>query len=94
MGESINLINRIIIPILTQPSFVEDKSTTGLADISYTAWLSPTKASKITWGVGPVFQIGKLPVNFNAQIYYNAVKPDGFGDVQTRFQLQFLFPKK
>ena len=45
-------------------------------------------------GIGKVFKIGKLPVNFNAQVYYNAVKPDGFGDVQTRFQLQFLFPKK
>ncbi|MBV1888199.1 MAG: hypothetical protein KUG51_02800 [Urechidicola sp.] len=191
LGSKINLINRIIFPILTQPSFVEDKSSTGLADISYTAWLSPTKASEITWGVGPVFQIptgsepdefgshefgigpsivaltmidqwvagivvnniwtfgdvkenkflfqyfvnynlpdawyivsapimtanwnatsgekwivpfgagagkvfkiGKLPVNFNAQVYYNAIKPNGFGDVQTRFQLQFLFPKK
>lgn len=52
-----NLINRIIVPILTQPSSTEDKSSTGLADISYTAWFSPTKASKITWGIGPAFQI-------------------------------------
>ena len=192
LGENINLINRIIIPVITQPYGSDGiSSTTGLADISYTAWLSPSKASKIIWGVGPVFQIptgsepnefgshefgvgpsvvaltmidkwvagivvnnvwtfgdveenkflfqyfvnynlpdawyivsapimtanwnatsderwivpfgggigkvfkiGKLPVNFNAQVYYNAVKPDGFGDVQTRFQLQFLFPKK
>lgn len=192
LGENINLINRIIIPVLTQPYGNDGlSSSTGLADISYTAWLSPTKASDITWGVGPVFQIptgsdpdefgshefgigpsvvaltlidkwvagvvinnvwtfgdveenkflfqyfvnynlpkawyivsapiltadwtadsdqrwivpfgggagkvfkiGKLPINFNAQVYYNAVKPDGFGDVQTRFQLQFLFPKK
>ena len=57
LGKNINLINRIIIPIVTQPSSVEDKSSTGVADIVYTAWLSPTKASKITWGVGPVFQI-------------------------------------
>ncbi len=190
LGENINLINRVIFPIITQPSATEDKSSTGLGDISYTAWLSPTKASKITWGVGPAFQIptsskrefgsgefgvgpsivalttinqwvagivinniwtfghvkenkflfqyfvnynlpkawylvsapiltanwnavsgqkwiipfgagggkvfkiGNQPVNFNAQIYYNAVKPDGFGDIQTRIQLQFLFPKK
>ncbi len=57
LSENINLINRVIIPIITQPSYVEDKSTTGVGDISYTAWLSPTKASKVIWGVGPVFQI-------------------------------------
>lgn len=186
LGENINLINRIIIPIISQ-----DKSNTGLGDISYTAWLSPTKESNITWGIGPalqiptgsnadefgsrefgagpsvvalttidkwvagvvinnvwtfgdikenkflfqyfinynlpkawylvsapiltsnwnapsdqqwivpfgggagkVFKIGNQPINVNAQAYYNAVKPDGWGDLQFRFQLQFLFPKK
>ena len=186
-----NLINRIIVPVITQPSNTEDKSTTGIGDIIYTAWFSPAKASKITWGLGPVFQIptgseanefgsrefgigpsfvalatldkwvagfvihniwtfgdvaenkflfqyfvnynlpnawylvsgpiltanwnaekgqqwivpfgagagkvfriGKLPINVNAHVYYNAVKPDGVGDWGTRFQLQFLFPKK
>jgi len=190
LGQNINLINRIIIPIITQPSYVEDKSSTGLGDISYTAWLAPTKASKIIWGVGPVFQIptasdadefgtrefgigpsvvaltiinqwvagfvinnvwtfgdakenkflfqyfvnynlpkawfvvsapiltanwnaksgeqwivpfggglgkvfkiGKQPMNINAQTYYNAVKPDGWGDWQFRLQVQLLFPK-
>ena len=185
LGENINLINRVIIPIISQ-----DKSTTGIGDISYTAWLSPTKASKIIWGVGPVFQIptssgdefgsgefgigpsvvalttinqwvagivinniwtfgdaeenkflfqyfvnynlpkawylvsapiltanwnapsgeqwivpfgggagkvfkiGKQPININAQGYYNAVKPTGWGDFQMRLQVQLLFPKK
>jgi len=185
LGENINLINRVIIPIISQ-----DKSTTGIGDISYTAWLSPTKASKIIWGVGPVFQIptssgdefgsgefgigpsvvalttinqwvagivinniwtfgdaeenkflfqyfvnynlpkawylvsapiltanwnapsgeqwivpfgggagkvfkiGKQPININAQGYYNAVKPTGWGDLQMRLQVQLLFPKK
>lgn len=188
---NINLINRVIVPIITQPSYIQDQSSTGVGDLSYTAWLSPTKASKITWGVGPVFQIptgskadefgsrefgigpsvvalttinqwvagvvinnvwtfgdskenkflfqyfvnynlpkawyivsapiltsnwnsksgeqwivpfgagggkvfkiGKQPVNINAQTYYNAVRPDGWGDWQFRFQLQLLFPKK
>ncbi len=191
LGSKVNLISRIIIPIITQPSSAEDNSSTGVGDIIYTAWLSPTKASKITWGIGPVFQIptasaanefgsrefgigpsivaltsinkwvvgfvtnniktfgeveenkfmfqyfvnynmpkatylvsapimtanwnadkgqqwivpfgggfgkvfkvGKLPINFNAQVYYNAVKPDGVGDWTSRIQLQFLFPKK
>lgn len=190
LGSKVNLINRIIIPVITQPSSVEDNSTTGVGDIIYTAWLSPTKASKITWGLGPVFQIptastanefgsrefgvgpslvaltsidkwvmgfvtnniktfgdveenkfmfqyfvnynlpkawyivsgpimtanwnaddgqkwivpfgagagkivrfGKLPVNISAHAYYNAVKPDGMGNWQSRIQMQFLFPK-
>lgn len=57
LGEKIILINRIIIPVITQPSNMEDKSSTGVGDISYTAWFSPKKAEKITWGIGPVFQI-------------------------------------
>ena len=191
LGSKVNLINRIIFPLLTQPYGNDGvNATTGLADISYTAWLSPTKASKILWGVGPaiqiptgsepdefgshefgagpsivaltmiekwvagvvlnnvwtfgdvgenkflfqyfvnynlqkawyltsapiltanwnavngqkwtipfgggvgkVFKIGNQPINLNAQLYYNAVKPDGYGDVQARVQLQFMFPK-
>jgi hypothetical protein len=190
LGSKVNLINRVILPIVTMPSNTEDNSTTGLGDLNYTAWLSPTKSSKILWGAGPVFQIptstdaslgsgefgfgpsivaltmikkwvagivvnniwtfgdiaenkflfqyfvnynlpkawyivtapimtanwnatkgqqwvvpfgggagkvfkiGKLPINLNAQAYYNAVKPDGVGGWQSRIQLQFLFPKK
>jgi hypothetical protein len=190
LGDKINIVNRIIAPIITQPSATENSSTTGLGDISWTAWLSPSKAGKIVWGAGPalqlptsssrefgsgefgvgpsvvaltmidnwvtgivinniwtfgdisenkflfqyfvnynlpkalyivsapiltsnwnagsgqqwtipfgggmgkVFKIGKLPVNFNAQMYYNVQKPDGIGDWQSRIQLQFLFPKK
>ncbi len=52
-------------------------------------WIVPFGA-----GAGKVFRIGKLPINVNAHVYYNVVKPDGIGDWGTRFQLQFLFPKK
>lgn len=44
-------------------------------------------------GFGKVFKVGKMPVNFNAQVYYNAVHPTGWGEWQSRFQLQFMFPK-
>lgn len=187
----INLINRIIAPVMTQPHTTENSSSTGLADINYTAWFSPSKVTKFTWGIGPVMQIpmgseldefgtrefglgpsivalttidkwvagivvnnvwtfgdigenkflfqyfvnynlpnawylvsgpiltanwnapegqqwivpfggglgkvftiGKLPVNLNAHLYYNSVKPDGVGELASRIQLQFLFPKK
>lgn len=190
IGSKINMINRIVMPIITQPSFTEDASSTGLGDFVYTAWLSPSKSGKIIWGLGPVIQLptatsaefgsgefgigpslvvltmpgdfvigavvnnirtfgdkeenkfflnyfvnynfpkwylvsapiitanwnaesnqrwvipfgagagkivklgGKLPVNLNAHIYYNAIKPDGVGDWQTRFQIVFMFPTK
>lgn len=45
-------------------------------------------------GMGTVFKIGKLPVNLNAQTFYNVDRPDGVGEWQSRIQLQFLFPKK
>lgn len=57
LSDKINLVNRIILPVITQPSTTEDKSTTGTGDISWSAWLSPSNASKIIWGVGPVMQI-------------------------------------
>lgn len=190
LGSKINLINRIIVPVVTMPSSTEDNSRTGLGDMNYTAWLSPSKPSTIVYGVGPVFQIptstdsthgsgefgigpsfvavaiikkwvagivvnniwtfgdvgenkflfqyfvnynlpkawylvsapimtanwnapkgqkwivpfgagagkvfriGRLPININAQVFYNAVKPDGVGDWQSRIQVGLLFPTK
>ncbi|MGL1887432.1 MAG: hypothetical protein OCD76_13035 [Reichenbachiella sp.] len=189
LNDKVNLVNRIVLPIISQPSPTADESSTGLGDTNWSAWLSPAKASKIVYGgglavqlptstgreygsgefgVGPslvmltmidkwvagivtnniwtfgdaeeskflfqyfvnynlpkafylvtapiltanwnqdsderwvvpfgggagkIFRIGKLPVNFNAQVYYNVDKPTGVGDWQSRFQLQFLFPK-
>lgn len=59
ISEGINLINRLIVPVITQPQSFDDpnSSTTDIGDISYTAWLSPSKVSKIIWGVGPALQI-------------------------------------
>jgi len=195
LGSRFNMINRIIIPVITQPSTTEDVSSTGIGDVLYTAWLSPTKESKVIWGVGPVFQLptasdsnhgsefgsgefgigpsvvlltmidkwvggavinqintfgdastskffinyfinynlpkawylvsapivtanwkaedgqkwlvpfgggfgkviklgGKIPLSMQAQVFYNAIKPDVFGDWQTRIQFHFMFPTK
>lgn len=44
-------------------------------------------------GFGKIFRIGKQPINFNTQAFYNAVKPDFGPDWQWRVQLQFMFPK-
>ena len=46
-------------------------------------------------GFGKVFRVGSQAMNFNTQLFYNAVRPDDFpsSNVEWRFQLNFLFPK-
>jgi hypothetical protein len=45
-------------------------------------------------GAGRLFRIGKLPVNAQAQAYYNVEKPDNLGpDWTLRLQVQILLPK-
>lgn len=46
-------------------------------------------------GGGRVIRIGKLPVNIQAQVFYNGVEaPEVVGDWSLRLQAQLLFPKK
>lgn len=44
-------------------------------------------------GAGKIVRIGKLPVNINAQLCYNAERPDDTGEYTARVQFQFMFPK-
>lgn len=48
-----NWIHRTIIPLIDQPSPINEF---GLGDIQYQGFLSPAKPDKLIWGVGPVFQ--------------------------------------
>lgn len=58
IGSDWNLITRTIFPIITQPDLTMDsESTTGLGDISFTAFLSPSAPGKVIWGVGPAISI-------------------------------------
>lgn len=50
----INIINRLIVPLIDQPLGDDDREF-GLGDIQYSMYLSPAKAGKIIWGVGPTF---------------------------------------
>lgn len=54
VAEDWNVITRTILPIVTQPSFTGGSATTGLGDLTVTAFLSPAKPGAIIWGVGPV----------------------------------------
>jgi hypothetical protein len=56
--EDWNLITRIIMPIINQPSlFPGMDSATGLGDINPTFFLSPAKPGGLIWGFGPTFTL-------------------------------------
>lgn len=44
-------------------------------------------------GVGKMFNLGKQPMDFTMQTYYNVATPDGGPDWQLRAQLKFIFAK-
>jgi hypothetical protein len=53
LNDDWNLITRTILPVVSQPLPDGDRKN-GLGDTSFTAFLSPSAASNLTWGVGPV----------------------------------------
>jgi len=58
-----NLIVRVIVPFIYQPNpAFKSGGWSGLGDINPTFFLSPAKASKFVWGVGPSFT---LPTSSN-----------------------------
>ena len=52
-----NLINRGIVPVIYQEAIFSEvgSSASGLGDISYTGFISPSQPGKWIWGVGPAF---------------------------------------
>ena len=52
LNENWQLINRVIIPIISNPAALGSKS--GLGDIQYQGFFGPSKPGKIIWGAGPV----------------------------------------
>jgi len=52
LGEKINMINRLILPVIWQP-VGESETTTGIGDANYQGWLSPVgSGGPVTWGLG------------------------------------------
>jgi len=61
-----NVITRTILPIVTQPAFTADQSsTTGLGDVQFSAFLSPARAAGLIWGAGAIMQ---APTNSNDRL--------------------------
>lgn len=59
-----NLINRIIMPVINQPSLFPSfngrepsTSATGFGDFNPTAFLSPAKPGEVIWGIGPTMTL-------------------------------------
>jgi hypothetical protein len=58
LGSNWNLITRTILPIITQPDLTSDTgSNTGIGDINFTAFISPSSPGKLIWGAGPAISI-------------------------------------
>ena len=57
LSKKFNLINRGIVPLIYQEAVFSEvgDSRSGLGDISYTGFISPSQPGKIIWGVGPSF---------------------------------------
>lgn len=56
LSEDWNLINRVLIPIVSRGSRAPGQGReVGLGDITYQGFFSPTGSEGITWGVGPTF---------------------------------------
>jgi hypothetical protein len=58
VNEDWNLITRTILPIISHPGFgPDDNGTTGLGDVIFRAFLSPSESGELIWGAGPVFSL-------------------------------------
>lgn len=56
LSENWNLITRTILPVISQPDiYTGEGRVNGLGDATISTFFSPSKASAVTWGVGPVF---------------------------------------
>lgn len=53
-SEDWNLVNRAIVPFIYQDErFPGEGSRSGIGDITYQGFFSPSKAGKFIWGIGP-----------------------------------------
>ena len=58
LSEKINVVNRIILPVMVQPDITKESgSTFGLGDINYSMFFTAAETKKVIWGIGPAFNI-------------------------------------
>ena len=54
LTKTVNVILRVIMPLVSSPTDDEDLRINGMSDTVATAFLSPAHTGKLIWGVGPV----------------------------------------
>jgi hypothetical protein len=55
LSKDLNLIARVIVPLVSQPPLFEGGTATfGVSDVLTSFFFSPSRASSFTWGAGPV----------------------------------------
>src|SRR5262245_26967106 len=55
VNENVNLIVRLIAPLISQPPLFDGGDATfGIGDITTSFFVSPSKSTKLIWGAGPV----------------------------------------
>jgi hypothetical protein len=58
INDDVNMINRIIIPLINQPDVSsESGGTFGIGNTNYTAFFTPAKPGALIWGIGPSFNL-------------------------------------
>lgn len=58
LSKNLNLIARVIVPLVSQPALTEGGAATfGVSDLLASFFLSPSNSGGLTWGVGPVFSL-------------------------------------
>jgi len=62
ISRSTNLILRVILPLASQPGS-GDARVNGLGDVVMTAFFSPAKSGRFTWGAGPVVLLPTATTN-------------------------------
>lgn len=87
LSENWNLITRTILPVIRQPSLMEDEDRTwGLGDTSVSFFFSPSDPGKLVWGVGPVLVVPSATAGLGADEWGG-----GFGAVALTMPGNWVF---
>jgi hypothetical protein len=62
VSRSTNLVLRVILPLASQPGSGEAR-VNGVGDVVMTAFFSPAKSGRVTWGAGPVVLLPTATTN-------------------------------
>jgi len=55
LNDDFNMITRTIVPVVSNPDVLTGEGRVGgIGDTTFTAFLSPSGSSDVTWGVGPI----------------------------------------